>query len=83
MIGTIQKEPSCLVVTSNTLQQSQGIADSVRGCGGQLAWVEQWIDRDDLLQQTGHDTKAVPQNQSQFGYLFALLAEFHEGSLSS
>lgn len=52
---TIQEERAGLAVTSNALQQSQRVADAVRGGSRQLRWVEEWVDRDNLLQERGHD----------------------------
>ena len=46
---TTKEETAGLAVRSNTLQQSQCIADSVGSGGSELRWVEQWVYRDDLL----------------------------------
>lgn len=70
-------------MTSNALQKRKRVADPVAGCSGELARVQQWVDRDDFLQQTGHDAKAVPEYQSQLRDLLALLTKFHQSSLSS
>lgn len=70
-------------MAGDALQQRKGIADTVARSGGELAWVEQRIDRDDLLQQASHDTEAMPQDQSKFRNLLSLLAELHKRTLAT
>lgn len=53
---TIQEQRSRLIVRRNTLQERQRIAYSVRGCSGQLGWIQERVDRDDLLEQGRHHT---------------------------
>lgn len=78
-----EKEWSRLGVRCHTLQQRQCITDPVRRCSRQLGWVEEWVDRDDLLEEYRHDTEGVPDDQGQFGDLFALLAKFEQGGFAS
>lgn len=52
---TIEEESSCLIVRRDTLKQCQCIADAIGGGGGELRWVEESIDGDNLLQQGSHD----------------------------
>lgn len=51
---TIEEESSCLIVRRDTLKQCQCIADAVGGGGGELRWVEESINGDNLLQQGSH-----------------------------
>lgn len=59
MCHTVQEEGPSLVVGSNTLKESERIADSVGGGGCELRRVEQCIDRDDLLEERGHNTWSI------------------------
>ena len=69
-------------MTGHALQEGQGVADTITGCRRELTRVEEGVDGDDLLKQTGHDAKAVPENQREFRDLFPFLAQLHEGALS-
>jgi len=52
---TTKEETASLAVRSNTLQQSQRVADSIGSCSSELGRIEQWVYRDDLLQQGRHN----------------------------
>lgn len=80
---TTQEQCPGLVVTRNTLQQCQGIADTI-ACGrSKLTGIQEGIHRNDLLQQAGHHSEAVPEHQSQLWHLLALLAQLHQGAFAS
>lgn len=53
---TAQEEAASLGVRGDTLKKCKSIANTIRSCSGQLRRIEERVDRDDLLQQRGHDT---------------------------
>lgn len=65
-----------------TLEQGKCVTNPVRGCGSKLRRVEKRVDGDDLLDQGGHDTKGVPQDQGKLRDLLPLLAELEESLLA-
>lgn len=52
----VQEELACLVVTGDALKKGESIADAVGGSGGELRWVEEWVDGNDFLEEGRHDT---------------------------
>lgn len=64
-----------------TLQQGQCVADSIAGVGGESRGAEEWVYCNDLLQQTAHDAKGVPQDQRQVLVLLPLLAQLQQSCL--
>lgn len=71
---TAEKQASGFIVTCHALQEGQGVADSVASRCSELTGIQQRIDRDDLLEQAGHDPKAVPEDQRKLGHLLPLFA---------
>jgi len=65
---TIKEQSTSLIMGCNALQKSKRIADSVGSRRRELRWVEKCIDRNDLLQQRGHDAYSelvyIPTNDS-------------------
>lgn len=53
---TPKEQSTGLAVGRHALQQRQRVAHSVRRGSRQLRWIEQGIDRDDLLQKAGHNS---------------------------
>lgn len=49
IVNTVQEESACLVVRCNALQESQSIADTIRGGSRELGWVEKSVNGYDLL----------------------------------
>lgn len=78
----IEEQGAGLVVRCHTLEEGEGVADAVGGSRGELGRVEQGVDGNDLLDERGHDTEGVPQDQGELRNLFALLAELQEGLLA-
>ena len=61
MVHTSKEQTSSVAVTSNALKESEGITNTVACGGGQLTGVEEGVDADDLLEETGHDTWLMSQ----------------------
>lgn len=78
---TLEKEASGLVMTGDALQEGKSIADSVACVCCECRWTQKRVYGSDLLQESGHNTKGVPQDESQVLVLLPLLAEVQEGSL--
>ena len=53
---TTQKQATSLSVRGNTLKEGKGIADTVRCSSSKLRWIEKWVNADDLLKESSHDT---------------------------
>ncbi len=67
---------------SDALQERQGVAHAVRRSRGELGRIEERVDRDNLLEQRGHDAEGVPEDQSQLRDLLSLLAQLEQSSLA-
>ena len=50
-----EEEGTGVVVGSDALEEGEGVADSIRGVGGEGRRREKWVDGDYLLQQRRHD----------------------------
>ena len=53
---TTQKQAASFGVGRDTLKKRKGVTDTIRSSRGQLRRIEQRVDRDDLLEEGGHDT---------------------------
>ena len=69
-------------VGRDTLQQREGIADTVGGVGGQCRGREEGVDRHNLLQECGNGPVRVPENRREVGEGFALLRQLEKDPLS-
>ncbi len=79
---TVQEQGARIIMGRNALKKRKSITNAVRRGRRQLGWIEEGVDRDDLLEQGGHDAERVPQYEGEFWDLLALLAQFQQSSLS-
>ena len=73
-VGT-QKRLSGIGMGGDALEQCQGVADPIRGMGGERGWSQQGVNRDNLLEQGRHGARRMPQNGSQIRKAFSFLGE--------
>lgn len=71
---TVEKQCTCLAVRCHALEQGESIANAVTRGRGELRGVQQGIDRDNLLEQRGHDTLETVSLLSQLPQIRALLS---------
>lgn len=53
---TVEEQLSCVGMGGHALQQSKRVAHAVGGVRRQVRGREQRVDRDDFLEEGGHDT---------------------------
>lgn len=78
----VEKGHARAIVRRYTLQQGQRVAHSVRRRRRELRRRQERVHMHDFLDQAGHDSKRVPQNQGQVVVLLALLAQLQQGLLA-
>lgn len=79
----IQEQSSGLGVGRDTLEQGESIAAAITDLCRELRWTEEWIDGDDLLEESCDRSVTVPEDESEIREILPTTAQLRQGILAS